>query len=282
MAEYTHPTAIQQLDLTIKNAINNTNICKACVVVAVNQTSPLTVNVQPVDTLKIVEDGKNATYTNMPILKNIPVIQFHSQSSGFGCTIPVSVGDTGYLVFADRALGNFKKYGKETPPQQDGAVTNAIRSHSLTDAIFIAGLCHNSNGYGAYDNDCVVLRDKERLHSVAVYADKVVVKSTDASIITATDNDITVDHNGASVVCNDTSVTISKGGCSVVITDGGIAITATGPVTMKSSGGASMGMDGNTITLDGDLNVNGNITNTGNVTTSGNVSATGTVHGSNI
>ena len=270
MAEYTHPTQAQQLDLTIKNAINNTNICKACLVVKVNQTSPLTVDVQPVDTLKTVADGKNATYTNMPVLKNVPVIQFHSQSSGFGCTIPITVGDTGYLVFADRALGNFKKYGKETPPQQDGEITNAIRSHSLTDAIFIAGLCHNSNGYGSYDGDCIVLRDKENTHAVAVYADKVVVKSTDKSTITTTDNDITVDHNGASVVCNDTSVTVTKGGCSVIITDGGISITSSGPVTMKSTGGASMGMDGNTITLDGDLQVSGKIT------------ATGTVHGSNI
>lgn len=273
MAEYTHPTPEQQMELTIKSIIGNTNICKACYIVAVNNTSPLTVDVQPVDTLKTITDGKNATYTNMPILKNIPVVFPHSQASGFGCTLPLKAGDTGLLLFADRALGNFKLYGKETPPQQDGALTNAIRTHSLTDAIFVAGLCYNSNGYASYDTDGIQLRDKEATHQATVYSDKVVVKSTDASTITTTDNDITIQHNTATIVLSDSSVVVKKGGCTITVTDGGITMT---------NGGTTMGMSGGTTTIEGNFNVKGAITSTGNISSSGNISASGTVHGSNI
>ena len=274
MAEYTHPTQAQQLELTIKSMISNTNICKPCYVVAVNNDNPLTVNVQCVDKLKVISDnGKEASFVDMPLLKNVPVVFPNAQTNGFALTLPIKAGDTGYLIFADRALGNFKLYGKESAPQQDGSITNAIRSHSLTDAIFIPGLCYNNNGYASYESSGVEMRNKDASHKTTVYDDKVVIQSTDASTITTTDSDITIKHSSATIKLTDSNIVITKGGCTITITDGGIVMT---------NGGATMGMSGGTTTIDGNFHVNGAISASGNISSSGNISATGTVHGSNI
>ncbi len=273
MAEYTHPTPEQQQELTIKNIIGNTNICKPCRVVAVNATSPLTVDVQPCDTLKTLTDGQNATYTEMPILRSVPVVFPHAQTAGFGLTVPVAVGDTGLLYFADRALGNFKKSGKATPPQQDGRITNSMRSHSLTDAIYLAGMCWDENGFPDYIGDGVQMRDKAGEHSATVHGGDVVIKSTSNSTITTADAQIEIKHGDATITLTDSNITIKKGGCVIVVTGAGITMT---------NGGATMGMSGGTTTIDGNFQVNGTISASGNISTGGNVSATGTVHGSNI
>lgn len=258
MADYRSITPAMERELTIKRLIGNCNIAKPCVIKEVKAGN--LVNVQPTETIKS-SDSQTATYTESPIIEDVPVIYPYAQSQGFSLTVPLSVSDTGLLLFADRALDSFLEQGKPAQLTIDGNdALNACRAHSLTDAIFIPGLCWEGNRINGWASDCVEMRDSGRVHRASVKRDKIEIYA----------------GNDCHATIEDAKITLQKGGTSVIIQDGSIVINAPGGGLTFNGGGTSMGMSGSGFDLDGNFVIKGNVNVTGNIT------ASGDVHGRNI
>ena len=271
MSIYTTPTKEQQLELVIQRKLNGLNVCKPCKVVAVHDGK--TVDVRVLDKLKI-EVGGNTEYIDMPLLYNVPVLFFRVQSKGFGITLPVQANDTGLLVFSDKNLQGFLLgNGEDNMPVDEGSGTS-IRQHSLTDGMYIPMLCHNGNNFGVIESDCIDIRDETGETHVRVYDKKIDVNTAESNIEMLPES-IKITRVDANIELNDAAVTIMKGGSSVVVSSGGMVVTS------GSSGGVSMGIEGDTVTIQGNINISGDVV-CSNIQASGNIQADGTVHGSNI
>ena len=84
-------------------------------------------SVKPLIKKKLV-DGKSIS---LPVIVNVPVM--FPSTKDIGITFPVKKGDTGLLIFCERALERWLSEGGETEPGD-------VRKFDLSDAIFIPGL----------------------------------------------------------------------------------------------------------------------------------------------
>ena len=259
MSLYEGSSFVTQLKLLAQKAISDLNIVKPCVILAVNAGQG-TVDVQPTDSFTHIVGDKMFT-TAYPRINEVPFVVPFSQSTG-GFTVPITVGDTGYLVFADSPLNSFLEHGKSAPTYRFD--DEKSRSHALTDAIFIPGLCWDGNNTASYQTDGPELRNR------------------DASCKVHSNSELTeiIGKNSKGTFKID-EITLEVGNTKVVITPRNISITAVDGLTFNGKN-ATMNIDENGITITGNVGITGNLNNTGNITSSGNISATGTVHGSNI
>lgn len=264
MSVFTRPTEEQQLELSIQRKLNNLNVCKPCRVVAVGVN---TVDVQVLDKLRIISQGTEVSYIDMPVIHDVPVMNYHVQTKGFSITLPISVGDTGLLMFCDKDITGFMNGSGSTNIPSSEGVGKSIRQHSLQDAVYFAVLDNNSNKISSISTDCVEIRNSDASTHMKLYSDKIdiAVNSADINVV---DSAINISKASSKVVVEDASVSVQSGGTSVVV-------SSSGGVECSGSG-ASMSLSG------GSMTVKGNLVVSGNITCSSNISATGTVHGSNI
>jgi hypothetical protein len=102
-------------------------------------SSQLTCEIQIQDKFEQL-DG---TLIDFPLLIDVPCLQF--SGAGGGIDVPISVGDTGILLFNDR---NIDKWWSTNTVQK----ASVYRCHSFNDAIFIVGIRSLKNlipGYSA-------------------------------------------------------------------------------------------------------------------------------------
>jgi len=147
-------TEAERTGLQIDNALKDVCVCKPCTVVKVNDNGK-TVDCQITDSLYLntgADVGINIPY---PILTKVPVLSLYSQNSFFSISIPIAVGDTGLLIFADRSLQNFLTFGiSPVPSQRTG---DAIEpTHDLAHAIFIQGFSSTLNALNRPNNKIVI------------------------------------------------------------------------------------------------------------------------------
>ena len=242
-----------QIKLLAQREAAKVNVLKPCVVLAVN-TGSGTVDVQPTDSFTHIVGDRMFT-TPYPRLNEVPFVVPFSQSQG-GVTVPITVGDTGYLLFADGPLNSFLTYGKSAPTYR--FEDEKSRTHALTDAIFIPGLCWDGNNTPAYQTDGPELRNQDGSCKVHANSEQTEIVGKNAAAVFKTNN-----------------IKITVGTTTVEITNTGISIKATNGLTFDG-GNNTMSIDATGIKLQGNLSV------TGNVNTTGNITASGTVHGSNI
>lgn len=89
------------------------------------------VRVQPL-LREAYEDETGTQHTErLPVISDVPV-QFPG-AGGYFVTFPIAPGDTGTLLFADRSLDRWLTKGGEVD-------TGDVRTHHLSDAIFLPGL----------------------------------------------------------------------------------------------------------------------------------------------
>lgn len=89
------------------------------------------------------------TPTALPILINVPV-QF-PRGGGFSLTFPVTKGDECLLVFCERSIDNWHKFGGVKDP-------GAKRFHDLSDATAFVGISSMVNKIPDYDDTNVQLK----------------------------------------------------------------------------------------------------------------------------
>lgn len=139
-------------------------------------------SVNPGFKLKVVLDGK-ASYVNLPIIQNVPVVVPYGQASGLMLTFPVHQGDPCLLIFADRAIDNFLQTGQMAPPPiNENENISSPRSHDLSDAICIPGLITDVDVVPNWSQDNIELRDKERKHFISLGPNGIELSDSEASI----------------------------------------------------------------------------------------------------
>jgi len=94
-------------------------------------------------------DTELLTPTDLPILINVPV-QF-PRGGGFSLTFPVKKGDECLLVFCERSIDNWHKFGGVKTP-------GARRFHDLSDATAFVGISSMVNKIPNYDTTNVQLK----------------------------------------------------------------------------------------------------------------------------
>ena len=96
-----------------------------------------TVNLE-IQQQRLYIDGDRIT---PPPLVDVPVQMF--RAGGFSITMPISVGDTGFVVFAERSLDEWQVLGKVSVPEDS-------RTHSISDGVFFPTLHNDKNPISSY------------------------------------------------------------------------------------------------------------------------------------
>ena len=145
------------------------------VVVAVDPQGR-TVDVQPAVSLVHRLDGQ-AQELVLPVVRGVPLQVLGSKTRGLFVAVPVSVGDDGMLVVADRALDNWQHgSGVGMPPE-----AQTPRHHDLTDATFYPGVQRMDGAIPSYPTDTVQVRNRAGTCLVEVSATKVHAHTPDGS-----------------------------------------------------------------------------------------------------
>ena len=121
------PSLSDVFDLAFQNLGRQLRVCVPGKVIAVNGNQ--LVDVQPLHLVKYTT-GETAM---MPIVQDVLVSM--AVGTNYSVKLPVAVGDTGLVLFADRALDVYAASDGTTPLDP---LDN--RTHDLTDAIFVPGL----------------------------------------------------------------------------------------------------------------------------------------------
>ena len=213
-----------------------------------------TASIQPtIKRVFITRDGITETLTpsNLPLLINVP-IQF-PRGGGFSLTFPVTKGDECLIMFAERAIDTWHKFGGIREP-------NAKRFHSLSDATAIVGLSSLPNKVPSYSGTATQVKKDD--------GSAVISLNNDSSIGITSDSDITV-----------TSLANIKAEAVGNITATCANLSATASGTAEITAATSCTITAPTITLAGNVIVGGTLAQgSGGVTTmTGGVDITGPV-----
>lgn len=121
------PTLSSILSQVVREGSRQLRVCLPCAVVKVRGNQ--LVDLQPLLQVRYVA---MAAPTTLPVIPNCPV----SMPSGatWGFKFPIAVGDTGLAIFCDRSLDNWVAGSGGVIDPDD------VRTHDLTDAIFVPGL----------------------------------------------------------------------------------------------------------------------------------------------
>lgn len=85
----------------------------------------------------------------LPPLADVPV-KF-PRGGGFAFTFPISAGDEGFAIFADRCIDGWFASGQVSQEPE-------FRQHDLSDGFFLPGVSSLAKVIGAFRNDAVVMR----------------------------------------------------------------------------------------------------------------------------
>lgn len=170
---------------------------------------------------------------DLPVLINVPV-QF-PRGGGFSLTFPVKKGDECLLVFTERSLDNWHKFGGVRDP-------GARRFHSLSDATVFVGISSIPNKVPSYDSVNTQLKKDDGTATVSINADSSIDVNADSNV------NIT---SGADIVGECVNLTANASGAVDVTAGSACTVTA-----------ANITLNGN-VTVNGNLGVSGTMMNAG-------------------
>lgn len=150
----------------IDRAMSRVNTCIPGIIQSFNSATQRAI-VVPAIKVKIVIDNE-IEYREAPAIINVPVV--FPFAGGFGCTFPVSNGDSCLLIFSQRSIDNFLQSGGIQPPEID---IPGSRHHDMTDAFAIMGLTTNPDALGDWNSSGIELRNNAGTAKVIVQNDKV-------------------------------------------------------------------------------------------------------------
>ena len=122
-------------------------------------------------------DTETSTAEAVPVLINVPVI--FPRGGGFSFTFPIGKGDECLVVFSERSIDDWHKFGKVRTPE-------ARRFHSLSDGMCFVGLSSEPNKIPNFDTANVEMKKDDGSVSIKLQADgEVTVKATKVTFDTA-------------------------------------------------------------------------------------------------
>ena len=187
----------------IKTALKDAYSAMPAQVVSFNPTTQ-TADVQP--TLKILfKDGDNLT---RPIIPNIRV--GFQRVGNFAITFPLSKGDEGLLIVADRSIDAWRKQGGIVSP-------NDARMHDLSDSIFLPMCYSDPKNIASFNASDIAIRSIDNSGKIEI----------------APDGRIEIDRNGNKVLATLSSALGTLGATTVTITAG--SSVGTYPIDQQST-----------------------------------------------
>jgi len=217
-----------------------------------------TASIQPtIKRVFITREGVTETLipANLPILINVPV-QF-PRGGGFSLTFPVKKGDECLIMFAERAIDTWHKFGGIREP-------NAKRFHHLSDATAIVGLSSLPNKVPAYsatatqikkdDGSAVISLNNDS--SVDIIADSDITATSLANIKAEATGDISATCANLSATASGTAEVTAASSCTITAP----TITLAGNVII---GGTFSQGAGGAATMAGGAAITGPLTNNG-------------------
>jgi hypothetical protein len=172
---------------------------------AATQTATIVPNIKAINH---TIDGQTFN-TPLPDLIEVPCLLMGSNMLGLTVTIPIQKGDQCLIIFSQRSIDNWLKYSGV----QDPVEPIYPRHHSLCDGIAIVGLYPQIYRIDNYDQDAIVIRNKNKSVYIKVSQTEVVAK---APVITLDGNVVitgTVTGTGGTPVL--TGAGISHGGKTI-------------------------------------------------------------------
>lgn len=106
------------------------------------------VSVQPLTQRPFIDAQGTEGVESRPVISDIPVA--FQRGGGFMLTFPLQQGDEGLLVFSDQSLDIWKQQGGNVDPID-------LRTHHLSDALFIPGPCSNPNALQSADPSVIAM-----------------------------------------------------------------------------------------------------------------------------
>ena len=159
----------------------------------------------------------------MPVITNIPVSFVRCGNSHI--THPISKGDTGFIVFADRDISSWVETNNKS-------VVDSARTHSMQDSYFVPGIVGGGNN--ANPNDVEIKYNNTTIHlrkngDVDINTpSKVNVNASNVIINSETTNNGNVQINGNLTV----SQMLTTGGFTSLGTSGGGTAQFTGSINV--------------------------------------------------
>lgn len=224
---------------------------------AKNQVAVVTPNI------RMIQNSLNGTSKTiqMPDLIEVPCIFPYSTTSGFSLTFPVKVGDQCLLIFSQRSIDNWHKYGRV----QDPVEKNFPRAHSLSDAICIVGLIAKPNAISDFSEDSIEIRNKTRRVRVRVKDTEVEVMNC-AGINPTKWIEETTYFPGSEVSIESGRTFVAKEENSATYPLGNEDKWLAMPFSLLTMNDSSVILKSPTITLEGDVIVAGTMSGIGGVT----------------
>lgn len=185
--------------------------------------STQTCKVQPA-IKRIFTDGEEV---ELPVLINVPVS--FPTAGDFSITFPIKKGDECIILFSERSLDNWLKFGDIRKP-------NDKRFHDLSDGLVLMGLRSNPNALSSYDPNNLVIRDETNDAKIIIGDDKKILLDSSVEVIVTAPNtkiDGTLNVTGAVTLDSELSVT----GATTVADISADNVEASGDVT---AGGISL------------------------------------------
>lgn len=210
-----------------------------------------TATIQPViRRVFISREGTDEILTpgDLPPLINVPV-QF-PRGGGFSLTFPVKKGDECLIVFAERAIDNWHKFGGVRDP-------GARRFHSLSDATAFVGISSIPNKVPNYDSVNTQLKKDDGSALLSINEDSSIDLTATSNINATSQADIVANCVNLSAIATATAEITATSSCTVTAP----TITLNGNVVIN--GTLSQGAGGGAATLSGGLAVTGTMTNNG-------------------
>ena len=177
------PNLSQVLKQSVLYHLNDTHTSMVGEVTKYDATKN-TVDVQPVIRARFT-DG---TTEQVPIVSNVPIA--YPQGAGFSIRFPMSVGDFVMLVFAERALDEWKSEGGSNVEAQ------SRRRFDMSDAVAIPGVVPNNNATSAPTDKLVIQKEN--------------------TVVEISDGLIKLDTNGSRVEIDGSEVYIGKAGSELL------------------------------------------------------------------
>ncbi|MEA3330598.1 MAG: Gp138 family membrane-puncturing spike protein [Campylobacterota bacterium] len=129
-------TLAETINIAIDNALKELHTSLPAKVLKFNSAKQ-TVNLELQQKRLYIDD----TELTPPPLVDVPVQMF--RAGGFSMTMPISVGDTGFVVFAERSLDEWQVLGEVRVPEDS-------RTHSVSDGVFFPTLHNDKNPITSY------------------------------------------------------------------------------------------------------------------------------------
>lgn len=226
----------------VENVLKEVNTVLIASIVEFNPATQRAV-VSPLIREKEILSGGKSIRVQLPQLFDVPVFFPFSPQSGFSITYPVRKGDYCLVVFSQRDILNWKRYGSVQDTNE--VETGYQRMFDLNDGFAFVGFSPLVEPIKSFQNDAVEIRNEDRNIYICLNDQFVEIKDVNKQtrLLMAAES-ISLSTMQCKVVCNKENVLIDAGPNNFIIDNnsGTITLNSLNSVSIKSN---IIALDGN-------------------------------------